>query len=403
MNPPPPPGDNAARVLPFPALAVPAEPEPRRSPLLDRMDDDEFEATVFPDDGGRATGVSTRTVVQDGEVYDLDDPMDEAAASLPSAESLASDQHTAAVYRVHRGPLQTIQWRLPDVQAVAGPVKRGDLVIVSARTGSGKTLFYENVFDDMVEAGNTGLYIGTEQDPDVLRTKWACTRAGVHPRLILAPEQHEINSPDHVLAKDRVQAELKVICAPDYACRAIFANDARRLSTAELRRWVRGAVRKYGIDFVVVDHVDRLSAGDGRNVAHEMNEVIVAAKELAVDLNLIVFLASQVRRAPDKVLALTPPTLEDCAGSSGKEREADLMLTVYRPLDPLVAPDTLKRVRAGLLDPSEVWLRNVMAVKCLKHRLDDSRWGKVALLDVRGHRLHHRDGRHNHTTSVGGK
>lgn len=396
MNPPPP-NSGAARVLPFPA----SEPAPAPS-FVDSLSDDEFDA-LFPRDDVRRS-VSRAAPARSGpHIARLDaeeDAADHAADSLPDATELAEEQHTDAVFRVHKGPLRTIQWRLPDVQSVAGPVKPGDLVITSARTGSGKTLFYQNTFDDMVEAGHVGLYIGTEQDPDVLKIKWACTRAGIHPRLILAPEKHEINTADHVAAKDRLQAELKVISSPDYARRAIFANDARRLSTAELRRWLRGAKRKYDIGFVVIDHVDRLNAGDGRNMAHEMNEVIVAAKELAVELDVIVFLASQVRRAPDQVIALTAPTLEDCAGSSGKEREADLMLTVYRPLDPHAAPSDLKLVRQRLLDPSAVWLRNVMAVKCLKHRLDDSRWGKVALLDVQGHRLHHRDGRHNHATTA---
>lgn len=318
------------------------------------------------------------------------DPDDVARLSLPTAQWAADEQTDRAVTRLYHQPKHALHWKLPDLQRVLGAVQPGDLVLGGGRTGGGKTLFFQNMFDQFAADGMIGLYIGTEQSSDVLRIKHACLRTGVHPRLVLAPEKWEVGTPAHAEAVRVIGAELVAMSSAPLAQRMIFANDARRLSHAELRRWVRGGVRKYGLQYVVVDHIDRMVAGDVRDPWAAQAEMIVAAKELAVDLGIVMFLASQVKKTNDRGASLAPPALDDFAGRAEKEREADLAFVVYRPLGPNATPAAIKAVRDGIADPRELWLPNVMGVKCVKHRLDESRLGSVALLNVSGHRLEHR-------------
>lgn len=318
-----------------------------------------------------------------------------------TAREMAQQHFADAVERVHTGYRGALHWHIPALQTAIGPIARGDLFVAGARTGNGKTLLFNNAFDAWVtdpDERHVGMYVGTEQAPAVLKTKLACARACVSARLVLKPEKWEVGTPAHVEAQDACQAELRVINDGEYAERAIFP-DLRRISTAEMVKYVRIARKRYGVTFVVIDHVDRMDVGPGKNGAHEMNEIVVAAKELAVDLDIQMLLASQVKRSMDPLAQVIPPDVDDFAGSSGKEREADVAVAVSRVLDPDADPEALKQVRLRQRNVRDVWLPNVCQVVTRKHRVDNARLGAVALLDVAGHRLLERSPRDQYRTA----
>lgn len=312
-------------------------------------------------------------------------PDDLAALALPSAAHMAMAQEDSAVDRIAYTPDVATHWRLPELQRVLGPMVPGDMIVGAARTGSGKTLFFTNLLDDLVEQDRCVLYLGTEQDADVLVTKWACARIGVHPRLILAPEQHEVGTPERAQAVRDVTGEVMTLRSGKYRDLAIFPPNARRLDQPTLRKWVRGGVQRYGIEFVIVDHLDRL--GDAKNPWVEQANMIVTLKELAVEFGIVALGSSQCKPQPDVMARLSPPQLTDFAGMASKTNEADVAFSIYRPIAPGVDKDTFKALREGRIEMRSLWMPNTMGVECLKHRLDESRLHASCLLDVRGARL----------------
>jgi replicative DNA helicase len=306
---------------------------------------------------------------------------------LPEAETLLHEQLAEASDRLYEDTSFYPVFPWPDVAAIAGPLVPDDLVMVAARTGGGKSLFLQNLFDALISAGRSGLYVGLEQPPRILRAKWACLRAGVDQRLVLAPRVEERETAARFDAIRRVEEELRWQRDPAVAELAHFAG-ARVIDAAGLRQWTAWGV-DHGCQFVILDHIDRVQHGEGRNPFHEMSQTVRAAKELAVEHHLVMLVATQVGRPGEANEAFMPPALHNLRGGGTKEEEADTVLGIFRPLRPDTTEKDMKRVRTGLVGPETIVEPNQMGVRVLKHRMDGTAVGKVARLHVHHGRIAH--------------
>lgn len=325
------------------------------------------------------------------------DPAPAPREIMPDATVLLTDQVIDAreLLLEDRSHYARYPWR--DLATLAGPMCPGELLLIAARTGGGKSLFLQNLFDHLITSGRCGLYAGLEQSPTVLRNKWACLRAGVDPRLVLAPRPEEDGTPWHIDAVKRVNAELEWQLTRPIREAAHFSS-SRRINAAGLRRWTEWAVER-GAEFVIVDHIDRIQHGDGKNAFHEVSETVRLAKELAVEHEIVMLVASQVGRPNDPVEAFMPPALHNLRGAGTKEEEADTVLGIYRPLKPDVAEKDIKRVRQGLADAGTIVEPGQMGVRVLKHRLDGSAMGRSVRLAVHHGRVSDLPERDRYATS----
>lgn len=314
-------------------------------------------------------------------------PVAPAEEELPTATEMVEQQTLDAVYRLHTDRSRYLPFPWQGVTDIAGVMAPGELWTVAARTGNGKTTFLLDFFDRTVTADTPKpvLFVGLEQAPHELRVKWACLRCGVPPKLVLAPSDSDITAPNYRSAMDAVQADLEQQ-RHRFKQSAHFAA-TRRINKARLQQWTEWAA-DHGCVAVIVDHVDRMQHGDGRNSFHEMSETIVLAKELAVQHSLVMILASQVGRPNgDPLQRFTPPALHELRGGGTKEEESNAVLCVYRPLKADVTEQQMKRVRQGLMDETQIYEPNAMAVRVLKHRLDGATLGRQAVLSFNKGRL----------------
>jgi replicative DNA helicase len=298
---------------------------------------------------------------------------------MPSADELNEDQTTEAVWRVFENTSTYPRFPWGELDEVAGLMCPEDLWLIAGRTGNGKSLFCLNLFDRMIEAGRRVLYVGLEQSPKVLRIKWACMRAGVPPKQILAIRQEDKKTPEYEAARDLITAELKWQSEPDIKLRAHFSA-TRFVDREQLVAWTDWAV-DMGCEIVIVDHIDRMKHGTGANSFHELSETVRLAKELAVEHRIVMMVASQVGRPKEALQKFMPPMTSELRGGGTKEEEADAILAVYRPLKRGTTEKQMTLVRQGLLEEHEIYEHNAMAVRVLKHRLDGEA-SKTAILDV---------------------
>jgi replicative DNA helicase len=316
---------------------------------------------------------------------------------LPSADDMADEQFEEAVRRLHEDTTKYPAFPWPALADLSGPMCPGDLILVAARTGGGKSLFLQNLFDALVTSGRRGLYAGLEQEPRILRIKWACLRVGVPPKLMLATRADERNTPYWREAMDKVQADLRWQASAEMRLRAHFAA-TRRINKRGLLQWTEWA-DDHGCDFVIVDHVDRMQHGDGKNAFHELSETIQLAKELAVEKRIVMLMATQVGRPADALEQFMPPALHNLRGAGTKEEEADTVLGIYRPLKASVTDKDLTAVRQGRKDRDSIVEPNTMGVQLLKHRLDGPVAGKMVRLAVDHGRVTHQPERDRYGTS----
>jgi replicative DNA helicase len=310
----------------------------------------------------------------------------DAEPDIPDARQMSHEQYCDAVDRLFEDSRTYPAFPWPSLDTITGPLAPEELVLVAGRTGGGKSLFMQNVFNAFIEDGLSVLYIGLEQSPKILKAKWACLRTGVSPRLVLKPQRHEYGTEDHILARTKVLEEMRDYQElDDVARRALFAA-TRFIDRANLERWTRRAVEKYGTQVVIVDHIDRIHHGDGKNSFHEMSETVRLAKELAVRHQIVMLVASQVGRPHDKTERFTPPALHELRGGGTKEEEADEVLTVFQPLrsdlNAKQMAEKLHQVRIGACPDADILEPNTMAVRELKNRIDGAVRGRQTKLAV---------------------
>lgn len=304
---------------------------------------------------------------------------------VPDADTMTEEQITGAIYRLHEDSRNFPRFPWADLNTLSGPMCPEDLVMVAARTGGGKSLFLQNLFDALICAGRRGLYVGLEQSPEILRIKWACLRTDVQPKLVLAPGEL-YKTPTWDAAMDKVQQDINGWQRSDAIRARAHFSATRKINAAGLQMWTDWAVER-GCSFVIVDHIDRMEHGPGTNAFHEMSETVRLAKELAVRHKITMIVASQVGRPGDALEQFMPPALHQLRGGGTKEEEADTVLGIYRPLRMNVTEQELKQVRQGVRDRDTVIEPNVMGVMLLKHRLDGPQAGKIAKLGVRHQRV----------------
>lgn len=196
-----------------------------------------------------------------------------------------------------------------------GGLHRGELVIVAARPAVGKTAMLLNVAcnADMPSV----VFSGEQSTRDVVR-RMLSARANVPlSRLRVGG----------LLDADRRKAQRALEW---FRSAQIHIVDRSSPSLTEVSREARRLARSHGIRLLLVDYLQRMSyelphATREENVEHNVRGL----KELARDLDLPVVVAAQVNREVDKREDKVP-TLADLLHSSAVEREADVVMTLYR-------------------------------------------------------------------------
>ncbi len=206
-----------------------------------------------------------------------------------------------------------------DLEKLTGGLQRSDLVILAARPSMGKSSLALN----MVQAAALQhhaccAFFSLEMSKQQLAHRLLCSESGVDAtRLRLGEindaEQRKLNHAFEQLSE-----------AP------IYIDDTASIPLSEMRAKARRLHNEVGIDLLVVDYLQLITAGHGGdNRVQEISEISRSLKALARELNAPVLALSQLSRA---VEARTPhiPMLSDLRESGSIEQDADVVLFIYR-------------------------------------------------------------------------
>lgn len=281
--------------------------------------------------------------------------------------------------------------RLTGIDRMVGSIAPEEIWLIGGRQGNGKSLFCQNLLDDLITQRVPTLYIGTEQSAEILKIKQACLRMEVNPRLVLKPREEEVGSEAQIKAMQAVRDGLLWLSSDPVASLAIFANTTY-VNRPELTKWVGGAVRKYGVEAVIIDHIDHMDHGDGVNQRGEIDKTISHVDDLAKQYRIPMIVASQIKRTHgDPLKKYSPPDAEDFAESSKKERVASVVLSLWRPLrtdmDPKELRELLASAKQGTTSEDKIYQPFTMGVRCGKDRLGAAPGQQCMLTVGHGNRL----------------
>ena len=204
----------------------------------------------------------------------------------------------------------------PQLDDLTAGMKPGELHILAARPGQGKTVWALQAALDVVRQGKSVLIFSLEMQSRELIARLASCATGTYFRNIqtadLCPEQWQSIT---AFVGDMTQ-------------RNFYIDDRGGLSIEEIRAVARSHRNKVGVDLVVIDYL-QLAAGQGESDVVRVGNVSRGCKEMAKELNCPVLALSQFSRAVEQRQD-GRPKLSDLRSSGQIEQDADVVMMLHR-------------------------------------------------------------------------
>ena len=203
--------------------------------------------------------------------------------------------------------------------------QNSDLVILAGRPGMGKTSLALNIGQYAAIRGSRTVGVfSLEMSAEQLVLRLLCGEARV--------DSHKVRS--GFLSKADWQDLAKALSRLAQA--RIFIDDTPGISIVEMRSKSRRLMVEHGLDLIIIDYLQLMSAFSGSRQRYESRQQEISAisrslKGLAKELNVPVLALSQLSRAPEQRRGDHRPQLSDLRESGSIEQDADIVLFVFRP------------------------------------------------------------------------
>ena len=194
---------------------------------------------------------------------------------------------------------------------------KGDLVIVGARPGMGKTSFAMNIAVNVAKAGKAVAIFSLEMSGEQLVTRILSSEAMVDSKKIrtgqLKPEDW-----------DNIAGVISSLSGCD-----MYIDDTSDITAAEMKSKLR---RIPNLGLVVIDYIGLMkSTINTDNRAQQVGEISRNLKIMAKDFGLPIVCCAQLNRGTEgRTGENKKPTLADLRDSGSIEQDADIVLFLYR-------------------------------------------------------------------------
>ncbi|MEK7822804.1 MAG: replicative DNA helicase [Nitrospirota bacterium] len=195
----------------------------------------------------------------------------------------------------------------------------GDLVVVGARPGMGKTSFCLNIATYVgIEVKVPVALFSLEMSKELIVLRMICSEAEV--------DSKSVRSGYHTKEDYRklVNAAGRLAEAP------IFIDDSFN-TVLEMRAKARRLKAEHGLGLIIVDYL-QLMRGEGSYTAREqvISDISRSFKALAKDLKVPIMVISQLNRSCEQRGDNKRPIIADLRESGAIEQDADTILFLYR-------------------------------------------------------------------------
>jgi replicative DNA helicase len=205
-------------------------------------------------------------------------------------------------------------------------LQKGELIIIAARPSMGKTALAINIAENAaINHGATVAIFSLEMSKESLLRRMLSSQAWVDQQKL---QKGFLGREDH----DRLTAALGQLVES-----RLFIDDTAAISLAEMRAKARRLKQNKGLDLIVVDYLQLMTAtvpSSGKrnyeNRTQEVSAVSRGLKALAKELNVPVVALSQLSRAGVQRKDDHRPMLSDLRESGSIEQDADVVAFIHR-------------------------------------------------------------------------
>jgi replicative DNA helicase len=197
------------------------------------------------------------------------------------------------------------------INRAIGGFEKGDLIILSAESGAGKSAFSMNIARDVgVVMKRPILYMNSEMTTEQQELRWASCLSGVSHSAIrsgqVADEEYTTIASS---LTGMLHSKLYTLNMPDMQISNVLSE-------------IRLLHKRYGLEMVIVDYIGRMDTMNVKDTVKEWQLMLNSArmlKTLATELNIVVVMVAQLTKDGGHL-----------AQGSYMKHEADLWLNICR-------------------------------------------------------------------------
>ncbi len=214
-----------------------------------------------------------------------------------------------------------------DVDKLFWGLRGGDLLILAARPGVGKTSFALNLATNAAKSGATVAMFSLEMGANQLVQRILCSEARVNLGALRAGNLQE-GDWNSIMQASAALSDLN-----------LYIDDTPGLTLTEMRAKARRQLRGCEKGLIIVDYLQLMQPPSSRrdgNRAVEVAEISRGLKVLAKELNVPLLSLSQLSRAVEQ-RTNKRPQLSDLRESGSIEQDADIVMFIDRSMDEIEA------------------------------------------------------------------
>ncbi len=240
---------------------------------------------------------------------------------------IPASAHLPALYRKIREYVEGKRARdglptgYPDLDAMSGGLKPGEVFVIAARPSMGKTALMLNIVE----------HLAFDQKLPLLVFSCEMSSLQLVERLLVARSRFPIAKLAAGFRPTKDDLRRIESAGSDIEGAKLFIDDTPNILIGELRAKARRKHRDPGVRLIAVDYLQLLrskSRHADSSREREVSEISMGLKGLAKELNIPVLVLAQLNRAPDARGGV--PRMSDLRESGSIEQDADLVGLLYR-------------------------------------------------------------------------
>jgi replicative DNA helicase len=212
-----------------------------------------------------------------------------------------------------------VQVGIKDFDFKLGGFRAGQLIIVAARPGMGKSVFASQVAVNNSARNIPVLFLSLEMSGIEISSRIVSGHMGISSTAL---QRRSLTDEDwDVLER-----------APEHMDIPLYIHDKADMDILSIRALIRKYVRSYGVKFVVVDYIGLINEPKDGNENREQQVARMSRffKTEAKEQDIPIMVLAQLNREMEK-RASKKPQLSDLRESGSIEQDADTVIFLHRP------------------------------------------------------------------------
>ena len=206
-----------------------------------------------------------------------------------------------------------------DLDRLLGGLQHSDLILIAARPSVGKTSLGISIARHAADLGQHVAIFSLEMSSEQVVQRMVSAETGIDAQRLRLGDLREREWPLFVQATGRL-SDLP-----------LYIDDTPSISVLQMRTKARRLHAEHGIDLILVDYLQLMTAGDMRSESRvqEVSYISRSLKGLARELDVPLVAVSQLSRAVEQ-RSDKRPILADLRASGSLEQDADVVMFIYR-------------------------------------------------------------------------